>query len=116
MPPYLLGLLLRLLRGLLRGLVFASVALAVHGYWQDHYRGADHLPCCGPHDCQRTHLRILTVTPTMLTLEIAGAYIVDVPQSAFYPSEDAYDYWCAKDPERLPATDNIRCAFLAIGS
>lgn len=104
------------LLGILIGLLLASVALALHGHWQDHYTDAKGMACYGRRDCQPTHLRVVALTQEWVMLEIAGTFLVHLPPAAFHHSEDLQDWVCLKEVGHPPTTENIRCAFVAIGS
>src|SRR3990172_8418870 len=105
-----------MLLGILLGLLLASGSLAIRGHWTDHYADASGMACCGRRDCQPTHLRVLARTPDWVVLEIAGTFIVQLRPTAFHHSEDQQDWWCARDHRQPPSSQNIRCAFVAIGS
>jgi hypothetical protein len=108
MRTYLVGL------GL--GLLLASSALALHGTWQDHYSGADGARCCGVKDCQQIEMRIVRIDDGTVTVEFAAGWIFPIPRTSFHLSEDAHDWWCARNPAEPPSTGNTRCVFKAIGA
>ena len=95
---------------------FISSAVALHGAWQDHHTAADGSRCCGLRDCQPTRLRILRIEETTVRLEMEGAWVFDLPRASFHLSEDAQDWWCARNPTFPPSTENTRCVFVAVGT
>jgi hypothetical protein len=104
------------LLGILSGLLCASGALALHGHFTDHYQDEKGMACCSRRDCHPTRLRVVTSTDTEVTLEIMGTFLVQIPRRSFYPSEDQKDWVCLRDLDASPSTQNVRCAFVAVGS
>ncbi len=97
------------------GLLFcATLVLAMHGNWQDHYTTASGITCCGPRDCVRVTARLLRpLEENMVEVEIDGLPH-QLPQGSLHLSEDHSDWACwGMRGNDLPV---LRCVFLAIGT
>ena len=104
------------LAGILIGLSMAwAYGWAQHGGFTDRYRSADGTRCCGPNDCKAVPVSIVTQDGTTLQMLVMGIRVI-VPAGSVHQSEDMQSYWCLNDPERPPASDNVRCLFYVIGS
>ena len=93
----------------------SGVALATHGHWIDHYRGANNMLCCNAtHDCRIVAARILSQEAGQSTVEVEGV-VVTVPSLAVKVSEDSNAWYCARAVGEPISAENLRCLFLAIG-
>ena len=94
-------------------LVCASLSVAVHGAWHDHYTSAQGMPCCGKRDCVVVRARLLHQNAEETAVEVEGQPYM-VPTRSVHASEDMHDWacWAVTDrPNQL-----LRCLFLAIGT
>lgn len=96
-------------------IILNSPVFGFHGHWIDHYKSANDMLCCGTRDCLKTPMRLLDINDTHVTLDIKGK-TVTILRKSFYLSEDTTDYLCLKDFNQPEDANNIRCAFIAVGS
>ena len=94
---------------------FGTPVFASHGHWVDHYTSVNDIPCCGLNDCLKLPMRLLHMNDTFVTLDIKGKPVT-IARESFHLSEDMSDYLCLKNLDRPINADNIRCAFIAVGS
>lgn len=94
----------------------ASPLFASHGHFIDHYFAADGMTgCCGPQDCPQIPLRLIHADAEHVTLDIQGKSVT-ILRKSFHISEDASDYLCLIEIALPITAENIRCAFIAVGS
>ena len=94
---------------------FGTSVFASHGHWIDRYTSVNDIPCCGPSDCFTMPMRLVHMNETFVTLDIKGTPVT-IARESFHLSEDTSDYLCLKNMDKPIDTDNIRCAFIAVGS
>jgi hypothetical protein len=90
------------------------LTLALHGTWQDQYRSAKGIACCGQRDCRVAQVRMLDQETTTLRVEVNGVAMT-LPAGSVHWSEDTQGWWCAQDPEESVSVENTRCVFVAVG-
>ena len=101
--------------GILVGILMTWVYVwAQHGSWQDAYKSASGMPCCGRADCKAVPVVLVSSDGTTVEAMVLGIRVT-VPARSVHPSETTQSYWCLRDAERLPANDNIWCLFYSIG-
>ena len=105
---YVMGIVLGL------GMAWAYV-WAQHGGFTDRYMSADGTRCCGQNDCKAVPVSILTQDGTIMQMLVMGIRVI-VPSGSIHQSETMQSYWCLRDPERPPSSENVRCLFYVIGS
>ena len=85
-----------------------------HGAWLDHYRDAEHRPCCSmAQDCRVVHARLVSQNGTEVVVEINGV-LVTLYAGSVHVSEDDEDWACIVPPWADVTSTTVRCVFIAV--